>query len=101
MEIKIRIYCQGRYDEMMSRYKQLLLYIKTAVTRNYSEKSINSILDYISTSKQVKSTYPPFNKSTLGSFLVIPPILGAIGGWDLKFDDFTTIYANRRRLGME
>lgn len=29
------------------------MYIKSAVTRNYSEKSINSILDYISTSKQV------------------------------------------------
>lgn len=38
---------------MMKRYKQLLTYIKSAVTRNYSEKSINSILDYISTSKQV------------------------------------------------
>jgi len=43
----------GRYDEMMKRYKQLLTYIKSAVTRNYSEKSINSILDYISTSKQM------------------------------------------------
>lgn len=39
---------------MMLRYKQLLTYIKSAVTRNYSEKSINSILDYISTSKQVQ-----------------------------------------------
>lgn len=37
----------------MTRYKQLLTYIKSAVTRNHSEKSINSILDYISTSKQV------------------------------------------------
>ncbi len=36
------------YQEMMSRYKQLLTYIKSAVTRNHSEKSINSILDYIS-----------------------------------------------------
>ena len=36
------------------RYKQLLTYIKSAVTRNHSEKSINSILDYISTSKQVR-----------------------------------------------
>ncbi|XP_053212067.1 COP9 signalosome complex subunit 2 isoform X3 [Panonychus citri] len=42
----------GQYEEMMARYKQLLTYIKSAVTRNYSEKSINSILDYISTSKQ-------------------------------------------------
>lgn len=38
---------------MMNRYKQLLTYIKSAVTRNHSEKSINSILDYISTSKNV------------------------------------------------
>ncbi|KAL5004055.1 hypothetical protein ScPMuIL_017511 [Solemya velum] len=44
----------GHYDEMMKRYKQLLTYIKSAVTRNYSEKSINSILDYISTSKQME-----------------------------------------------
>ncbi|XP_067874039.1 COP9 signalosome complex subunit 2 isoform X1 [Heterodontus francisci] len=42
----------GNYPEMMNRYKQLLTYIRSAVTRNYSEKSINSILDYISTSKQ-------------------------------------------------
>lgn len=43
----------GNHEEMMSRYKHLLTYIKNAVTRNYSEKSINSILDYISTSKQM------------------------------------------------
>uniref|UniRef100_K1Q5I4 COP9 signalosome complex subunit 2 n=1 Tax=Magallana gigas TaxID=29159 RepID=K1Q5I4_MAGGI len=44
----------GNFPEMMKRYKQLLTYIKSAVTRNYSEKSINSILDYISTSKQME-----------------------------------------------
>ncbi|KXJ28781.1 COP9 signalosome complex subunit 2 [Exaiptasia diaphana] len=44
----------GKHDEMMTRYKQLLTYIKSAVTRNHSEKSINSILDYISTSKQME-----------------------------------------------
>ncbi|XP_028411209.1 COP9 signalosome complex subunit 2 [Dendronephthya gigantea] len=44
----------GNYSEMMQQYKQLLTYIKSAVTRNYSEKSINSILDYISTSKQME-----------------------------------------------
>ncbi|XP_037080517.1 COP9 signalosome complex subunit 2-like [Pollicipes pollicipes] len=44
----------GNYTEMMNHYKQLLQYIKSAVTRNYSEKSINSILDYISTSKQME-----------------------------------------------
>ncbi|XP_059616678.1 COP9 signalosome complex subunit 2 [Phlebotomus argentipes] len=44
----------GKYVEMMTRYKQLLTYIKSAVTRNHSEKSINSILDYISTSKNME-----------------------------------------------
>jgi len=44
----------NNFGEMMTRYKQLLLYIKSAVTRNHSEKSINSILDYISTSKQME-----------------------------------------------
>ncbi|CAG7731813.1 unnamed protein product [Allacma fusca] len=43
----------NNYQEMMTRYKQLLTYIKMAVTRNHSEKSINSILDYISTSKNM------------------------------------------------
>jgi len=51
--IKINFRLQN-YDEMMTRYKQLLTYIKSAVTRNHSEKSINSILDYISTSKQME-----------------------------------------------
>ncbi|EDO47654.1 predicted protein [Nematostella vectensis] len=51
--IKINFKLQ-KYDEMMSKYKQLLTYIKSAVTRNHSEKSINSILDYISTSKQME-----------------------------------------------
>lgn len=45
---------QGKYEEMMKCYKMLLSYIKSSVTRNYSEKSINSILDYISTSKQMQ-----------------------------------------------
>ncbi|EDW63245.1 COP9 signalosome complex subunit 2 [Drosophila novamexicana] len=44
----------NNYKEMMVRYKQLLTYIKSAVTRNHSEKSINSILDYISTSKNME-----------------------------------------------
>jgi len=42
-----------QYDKMMKRYTELLTYIKSAVTRNHSEKSINSILDFISTSKQM------------------------------------------------
>ena len=43
--------------QCLTRYKQLLTYIKSAVTRNHSEKSINSILDYISTSKQVRPEF--------------------------------------------
>lgn len=43
----------GNHEGMMNKYKHLLTYIKNAVTRNYSEKSINSILDYISTSKKM------------------------------------------------
>jgi len=34
-------------------YEQLLPYTKTAVTRNYSEKSINNILDFISSSSDM------------------------------------------------
>jgi COP9 signalosome complex subunit 2 len=51
IKINFRI---SNFPEMMLRYKQLLTYIKSAVTRNHSEKSINSILDYISTSKQME-----------------------------------------------
>jgi COP9 signalosome complex subunit 2 len=41
------------YDTMLEYYRRLLTYIKSAVTKNYAEKSINSILDYVSTSKQM------------------------------------------------
>ncbi|XP_070505126.1 COP9 signalosome complex subunit 2 isoform X1 [Chironomus tepperi] len=56
IKINFKLYSlkQNNYAEMMNRYKQLLTYIKSAVTRNHSEKSINSILDYISTSKNME-----------------------------------------------
>ncbi|XP_066909827.1 COP9 signalosome complex subunit 2 [Halyomorpha halys] len=44
----------NNFEEMMQKYQLLLTYIKSAVTRNHSEKSINSILDYISTSKNME-----------------------------------------------
>lgn len=44
---------QGNQQDMMKRYHQLLTYTKSAVTRNYSEKSINGILDYVSTSNNM------------------------------------------------
>ncbi|OAL37316.1 hypothetical protein AYO20_03492 [Fonsecaea nubica] len=37
----------GRYDDAVRHYKELLTYVRSAVTRNYSEKSINNMLDYI------------------------------------------------------
>ena len=43
-----------RHGAMLESYKTLLGYIKSSVTRNYSERSINSILDYISASKNMK-----------------------------------------------
>lgn len=36
-----------RPTEALETYRQLLTYTKSAVTRNYSEKSINGILDYV------------------------------------------------------
>lgn len=38
----------GKYKEMMDAYREMLTYIKSAVTRNYSEKCINNILDFVS-----------------------------------------------------
>lgn len=36
-----------RYNKAIEHYEQLLTYVKSAVTRNYSEKSINNMLDHI------------------------------------------------------
>jgi len=36
-----------RPADALKTYTELLTYTKSAVTRNYSEKSINSILDYV------------------------------------------------------
>lgn len=36
-----------RPHEALQTYTELLTYTKSAVTRNYSEKSINGILDYV------------------------------------------------------
>uniref|UniRef100_A0A1D1YX05 COP9 signalosome complex subunit 2 n=1 Tax=Anthurium amnicola TaxID=1678845 RepID=A0A1D1YX05_9ARAE len=43
----------GNYESTLKYYKQLLSYTKSAVTRNYSEKSINNILDFISSSQDM------------------------------------------------
>lgn len=33
---------------MMDAYRDMLTYVKSAVTRNYSEKCLNNIMDYVS-----------------------------------------------------
>lgn len=42
-----------RHEDALQSYTQLLSYTKSAVTRNYSEKSINNILDYVSNASDV------------------------------------------------
>eukprot|EP00184_Porphyridium_aerugineum_P002586 CAMPEP_0184708474 /NCGR_PEP_ID=MMETSP0313-20130426/37796_1 /TAXON_ID=2792 /ORGANISM="Porphyridium aerugineum, Strain SAG 1380-2" /LENGTH=437 /DNA_ID=CAMNT_0027170063 /DNA_START=84 /DNA_END=1397 /DNA_ORIENTATION=+ len=44
---------QGQFDQVLNRYKEMLTYIRSAVTRNYSEKSINSILEFVSSSQNM------------------------------------------------
>ncbi|XP_045467948.1 COP9 signalosome complex subunit 2-like [Harmonia axyridis] len=48
--VKINFHLKN-YEETMGMYKELLSYINQSVTKNHGEKSINSILDYTSTSK--------------------------------------------------
>ncbi|CAI4211251.1 unnamed protein product [Parascedosporium putredinis] len=37
----------GKYAKVVEHYAELLTYVKSAVTRNYSEKSVNNMLDFI------------------------------------------------------
>lgn len=47
----------GRYDKAVEHYKELLTYVKNAVTRNYSEKSINNMLDFIEKAAEDSEAY--------------------------------------------
>jgi COP9 signalosome complex subunit 2 len=61
----------GRYDSAVEHYKELLTYVKSAVTRNYSEKSINNMLDYIEKASDDQKAYKcmeEFYSLTLNSF---------------------------------
>lgn len=61
----------GRFDSAVDHYKELLTYVKSAVTRNYSEKSINNILDYIEKTSDDRNSYQcmeEFYSLTLKSF---------------------------------
>lgn len=56
----------GDFSNMIVRYKEMLTYIRSAVTRNYSEKCINSILDFVSSSNQM-SLLQEFYETTLAA----------------------------------
>ncbi|KAF2856974.1 COP9 signalosome-like protein complex subunit 2 [Plenodomus tracheiphilus IPT5] len=47
----------ARYDQAVEHYKELLTYVKSAVTRNYSEKSINNMLDFIEKAAEDTDAY--------------------------------------------
>lgn len=59
-------YRLGKYKEMMDTYRVMLTYIKSAVTRNYSEKCINNIMDFVSgPASQDSSLLQEFYETTL------------------------------------
>ncbi|OTB17059.1 hypothetical protein K445DRAFT_349891 [Daldinia sp. EC12] len=61
----------GRYDEAVQHYTELLTYVKSAVTRNYSETSITKMLDYIekeSENEAARKAVEQFYSLTLNCF---------------------------------
>lgn len=44
-------------QQAVEHYKELLTYVKSAVTRNYSEKSINNMLDFIEKAAEDPEAY--------------------------------------------
>nr|POE89981.1 cop9 signalosome complex subunit 2 [Quercus suber] len=61
----------GRYDKAVEHYAELLTYVKSAVTRNYSEKSINNMLDFIEKNAETEAAnhcMEQFYSKTLESF---------------------------------
>ncbi|KAK4893374.1 hypothetical protein LTR27_008270 [Elasticomyces elasticus] len=61
----------GRYEKTVEHYNELLTYVKSAVTRNYSEKSINNMLDFIEKNAQdeeANECLEQFYDKTLESF---------------------------------
>uniref|UniRef100_A0A7S0RGH7 COP9 signalosome complex subunit 2 n=1 Tax=Chlamydomonas leiostraca TaxID=1034604 RepID=A0A7S0RGH7_9CHLO len=43
-----------KYDKMMDAYRKMLTYVDSAVTRNASEKKINSLLDFMAQAQDVE-----------------------------------------------
>ncbi|TGO57616.1 hypothetical protein BOTNAR_0198g00240 [Botryotinia narcissicola] len=66
MEFKLAL-----YDKAVEHYLELLTYVKSEVTRNYSEKSINNILDFIEKKTEddaARKCMEEFYSNTLQSF---------------------------------
>ncbi|KAG5952541.1 hypothetical protein E4U53_000616 [Claviceps sorghi] len=68
LEVKL-----GKYDESQAadHFAELLTYVKSAVTRNYSEKSINNMLDYVekgADGQEASKSLEKFYSLTLQSF---------------------------------
>ena len=64
-------YKLGKYSQAVEHYIELLTYVKSAVTRNYSEKSINNMLDFIEKGAEDKTAYQcmeTFYQKTLDAF---------------------------------
>eukprot|EP00192_Tetraselmis_astigmatica_P011807 CAMPEP_0117662668 /NCGR_PEP_ID=MMETSP0804-20121206/8172_1 /TAXON_ID=1074897 /ORGANISM="Tetraselmis astigmatica, Strain CCMP880" /LENGTH=420 /DNA_ID=CAMNT_0005469575 /DNA_START=76 /DNA_END=1335 /DNA_ORIENTATION=- len=57
-------YKLGNHEKMMTSYRQMLSYVKSAVTRNQSEKKINSLLDHVGQSTDM-DVLQPFYETTL------------------------------------
>ncbi|KAK9479761.1 hypothetical protein V1514DRAFT_327334 [Lipomyces japonicus] len=63
--VKILFHRGGDQTKTLKHYKQLLTYTKSAVTKNYSEKSLNNILDYVSIGSTDLSFMETFYSVTL------------------------------------
>lgn len=82
LEFKLERYDKVRYptsipmatidpQQAVEHYRELLTYVKSAVTRNYSEKSINNMLDFIEKGSDNEKAYhcmEKFYSLTLESF---------------------------------
>jgi len=85
LEFKLKRFAKVGYDpatkttsrrvltalQAVEHYRELLTYVKSAVTRNYSEKSINNMLDFIEKAaedEEANSCMEQFYSLTLDSF---------------------------------
>ncbi|KAI5287008.1 hypothetical protein KEM54_006311 [Ascosphaera aggregata] len=60
-----------RFNDAVEHYKELLTYVRSAITRNYAEKSINNMLDYVEKSSTTPASFSymeQFYNLTLSSF---------------------------------